>query len=256
MASTASALSLSQFQPITSATIPLSCILAYDTEIPGCAISDFVEGATCSSSCLRGLRRLEYALQIVCDDADAPKISLLGQALEGNLAAVLCPGRSPDATMSSSSESPTLVPPNTTTLTTTLAATQRTQLTFTTVQPPSTTLTRSTARTETDTETGTGTGTRAESKTEEPTTSISLTSTSPTSTVTSDTPRPTFVQFTSSTTASPSSTSTAEAPEETDGVRSGGFTPFELFPNSSTQLITCWMTAVAISLAVSFLLLQ
>ncbi|KAL2181469.1 uncharacterized protein P884DRAFT_189160 [Thermothelomyces heterothallicus CBS 202.75] len=238
MASTASALSLSQFQPITSATIPLSCILAYDTEIPGCAISDFVEGATCSSSCLRGLRRLEYALQIVCDDADAPKISLLGQALEGNLAAVLCPGRSPDATMSSSSESPTLVPPNTTTLTTTLAATQRTQLTFTTVQPPSTTLTR------------------AESKTEEPTTSISLTSTSPTSTVTSDTPWPTFVQFTSSTTASPSSTSTAEAPEETDGVRSGGFTPFELFPNSSTQLITCWMTAVAISLAVSFLLLQ
>ncbi|AEO57898.1 hypothetical protein MYCTH_2118373 [Thermothelomyces thermophilus ATCC 42464] len=253
MASTASALSLSQFQPITSATIPLSCILAYDTEIPGCAISDFVEGATCSSSCLRGLRRLEYALQIVCDDADAPKISLLGQALEGNLAAVLCPGRSPDATMSSSSSSPTLVPPNTTTLTTTLAATQRTQLTFTTVQPPSTTLTRSTARTETDTETGTGR--RAESKTEEPTTSISSTSTSPTSTVTSDTPRPTFVQFTSSTTASPSSTSTAEAPEETDGVRSGGFTPFELFPNSSTQLITSWMTAVAISLAVSFLLL-
>ncbi|KAL2156288.1 hypothetical protein VTH82DRAFT_1033 [Thermothelomyces myriococcoides] len=259
MASMASALSLSQFQPITSARVPRGCILVYNAEIPGCGIRDFSEGSNCSPSCVRGLRMLEYALQLVCEDADVSPASLLGQVLEGNLEAILCPDRSSPppgtttATTTTTTTTTTSTPTPTTIITTTTrpATTRPTQISFTTVQPPSTTLTRSTIRTETETDT----------ETEEPTTSTSSTSTSSTTAVvTSDNPLPTtFIQSTSSTTASSSSTSSSKAAEETDRNRGGtdASNPFELTltSSSSTRHIPRWVITVAISIAVSFLFL-
>ncbi|KAL2201130.1 hypothetical protein P885DRAFT_65419 [Corynascus similis CBS 632.67] len=242
MASTVSALSLSQFQPITTATIPLGCILAYNTDIPGCAINDFVEGSTCSESCLRGIRRVEYALRIVCESANAPRISLLGQALEGNLAEVLCPSTSPGTPIASSSRNP-MPAPTSATPTTRRTSSER-PLTFTTVRPSSTRLSASTATTE------------SETKTEERESSTSTTNTSPTATP--DTPRPTFIQSPDPSTSSstPTSTSTSQTPEETSDGTPGDFSPFETFASSSTRLTTFWRTVMTIPLGLGLILLQ
>ncbi|KAH6849881.1 hypothetical protein B0I37DRAFT_352426 [Chaetomium sp. MPI-CAGE-AT-0009] len=123
MASMASAIPLSKFQPITATTISLGCILAYNAEIPGCSINDFVAGNTCSASCVRGLKRVESTLESACDRAEVSDLSVLGQALLGNLVELLCPVRpsstttaavteteEPETSTSTSSVSPTEPP--------------------------------------------------------------------------------------------------------------------------------------------------
>ncbi|KAK3934933.1 hypothetical protein QBC46DRAFT_398670 [Diplogelasinospora grovesii] len=90
-ATTASALSLSNFQLITSSSVSISCILAYNTPIPGCSTTDFTQGNTCSSSCLSGLDKIQATLEAVCGSADVSPTSVLGQAISGNLVNLLCP---------------------------------------------------------------------------------------------------------------------------------------------------------------------
>ncbi|KAK4115266.1 hypothetical protein N656DRAFT_490669 [Canariomyces notabilis] len=107
MASTASALSLSNFQVIGSSAVPISCILAYNNEIPGCTVNDFVRGRTCSAECVRGLEEVQETIESVCSNVNAPATSVLGQVLAGNLVNLLCPGASGDAPM------PTIRPPTT-----------------------------------------------------------------------------------------------------------------------------------------------
>ncbi|KAK4044693.1 hypothetical protein C8A01DRAFT_42597 [Parachaetomium inaequale] len=232
MASTASALSLSQFQPITAATISLGCILAYNAEIPSCSINDFVAGKMCSAPCIRGLERIESRLEGVCNSADVPEISVLGQALLGNLVELLCPGTAPEtpiASSSPSSRSPTstiITPPRTS---------SRAPLTFTTVRPPSAT----------------------ETETEEPEV-LSTPTSSASPTTLPDAPPPTFIQSSPPTSISSSSSATTTAPPPADDRRgsTGGGSPFDIVRSDSTQLTACWTKAVAVGLGVGLLLLR
>ncbi|KAH6636382.1 hypothetical protein F5144DRAFT_591563 [Chaetomium tenue] len=228
MASTVSAIPLSKFQPITATTISLGCILAYNAEIPGCAISDFVAGNACSASCVRGLERVEANLASACDRTEVSEASVLGQALLGNLVELLCPGTSsPENPVSSPTAAPTTF--------TTRRSSSPPPLTFTPVQPSSTTTT-------------------AVTETEEPETSTSTSRASPTTT----TPQ-TFIQSSPPTSSpSSSSTSTPEPPAEDSGGSSGGGTPFDNpFDNAgsgSRQATACWVQAMAIGLGVGLLL--
>lgn len=96
MASTASAMSLSNFQVITSSSVPLACILAYNNPITGCTANDFTQGQTCSDVCVRNIQRAESTLAAACDGVSAPD-TVLGQAILGNLVNILCPKGNPPA---------------------------------------------------------------------------------------------------------------------------------------------------------------
>ncbi|OTB08427.1 hypothetical protein M426DRAFT_7742 [Hypoxylon sp. CI-4A] len=92
MASTSSALNLSQFQFITSNQIPKKCIRAYQSDIEGCTLIDFTNGSQCSSSCVEGLEETQEHVQKACGDLNVTPNSLLGLVLSGDLVDTLCPG--------------------------------------------------------------------------------------------------------------------------------------------------------------------
>lgn len=225
MASTVSAIPLSKFQPITATTISLGCILAYNAEIPGCSINDFTAGSTCSAACVRGLKRVEANLESACDKAEVSEISVLGQALAGNLVGLLCPGTpSPEHSVSSSTAASTTL--------TTRRISSPPPLTFTPVQPSSTTTTAAT-------------------ETEEPETSTSTSRAPPTTT----TPQ-TFIQSSPPTSSpSPTSTTAPEPPAEDSG-RSGGGSPFDTVPSGSGQVTVGWVQAMVVGLGVGLLFLR
>ncbi|KAM7223695.1 hypothetical protein V8F06_000711 [Rhypophila decipiens] len=147
LTTTASALSLSNFQLITSAQVPLGCILTYNRPIPFCTNADFTRGNNgCSSDCADAIDRLQDMLQNVCGDGDGSSSSILGQAMQGTLVDVLCPnvsGGSPTTTSSSSTTSvitkltlTTVVPPRTTTSSTTERSSFTTSTSSSTETPP------------------------------------------------------------------------------------------------------------------------
>lgn len=90
MASTASAMSLSNFQVITSSSVPFACILAYNQPISGCTSGDFIQGRSCSALCVRDIQRAQSTLASACAGVNAPD-TVLGQAILGNLVNLLCP---------------------------------------------------------------------------------------------------------------------------------------------------------------------
>ncbi|KAI1374636.1 hypothetical protein F4677DRAFT_162903 [Hypoxylon crocopeplum] len=92
IASTTSALNLSQFQVITSNQIPKDCIRAYQTDIDGCKRKDFTKGRQCSSSCVEGLEETANLINEECGDLNVSPKSLLGIVLSGGLIDALCPG--------------------------------------------------------------------------------------------------------------------------------------------------------------------
>ncbi|KAI0881881.1 uncharacterized protein GGS22DRAFT_191604 [Annulohypoxylon maeteangense] len=92
IASTSSALNLSQFQVITSNQIPKKCIKAYSTDIEGCTRSDFTNGRQCSSSCVQGLEEVKDVIDDACEGLNVSAKSLLGIVLSGGLVDTLCPG--------------------------------------------------------------------------------------------------------------------------------------------------------------------
>ncbi|KAI1404015.1 hypothetical protein F4819DRAFT_173763 [Hypoxylon fuscum] len=92
VASTSSALNLSQFQVITSNQIPKKCIRAYQTEIEGCTSNDFTNGRQCSATCVNGLQKEASLVNDACGDLNVSQRSLLGIVLSGDLIDTLCPG--------------------------------------------------------------------------------------------------------------------------------------------------------------------
>ncbi|KAL1844525.1 hypothetical protein VTK73DRAFT_2355 [Phialemonium thermophilum] len=129
---TASAMSLANFQIIGSSAVPLSCILAYNSPIAACSTADFTSSRTCSAACARDLQRVESRLLAVCDGVAAPSASVLGQALLGRLVDLLCPAA---AAAAPSSTTKTVQEPT--------AAVVDTSTTTTTSSSPSTTLSSS-----------------------------------------------------------------------------------------------------------------
>ncbi|KAI0127477.1 hypothetical protein BJ170DRAFT_683318 [Xylariales sp. AK1849] len=66
LASTTSALSLANFQLITSSSIPSPCIVAYNTQIEGCTTTDFTKGNLCSTSCMNGVTQEATIVNAIC----------------------------------------------------------------------------------------------------------------------------------------------------------------------------------------------
>ncbi|KAK4241870.1 hypothetical protein C8A03DRAFT_11898 [Achaetomium macrosporum] len=235
-ASTASAFSLFNVEPIVSTTIPISCVLAYYSIIPGCSVNDFIGGDECSAGCVNGLKRIQSNVQEACSDADVPSNSVLGQVLRGNLVELLCPDTSSEPQTSSSSRSPTAAP---TTVTVGRTSTSTPALIFTTVRSTSTSSTTST-------------------QTEEPDTSISSIS----STATSDTTITTAVES-SAPTSEPSSSSPSmtASPQPTSGSSSdenssGGGSPFDIASSDSSHLSACGMRVAIIVLSLYLILFR
>lgn len=93
LASQASALSLANFQIITSSSTPLSCLLAYNAQIPACTATDFSAAARgiCSAACVRGLLQTSGNVGQACAGVRAAPNSVLFQAARGGLIDTLCP---------------------------------------------------------------------------------------------------------------------------------------------------------------------
>ncbi|KAK0738474.1 hypothetical protein B0T18DRAFT_394757 [Schizothecium vesticola] len=91
MASTASALTLSSFQLITSSGTPIACLIVYSSPLAGCSTRDFTSGTACSPACVAGIADVQSRIVDVCDGVDASSASVLGQAQRGNLVPLLCP---------------------------------------------------------------------------------------------------------------------------------------------------------------------
>ncbi|KAE9372260.1 hypothetical protein N431DRAFT_456993 [Stipitochalara longipes BDJ] len=89
VAPTANALSLANFQSITSALIPFNCQLTYDSQIPSCTVSDFNNG--CSEICVAGLNTVARAVSDSCSDVRVNSNTLLGIVKNGGIVAALCP---------------------------------------------------------------------------------------------------------------------------------------------------------------------
>jgi len=85
----ANALSLANFQSITSILIPISCQLTYDNQIPSCTVSDFNNG--CSEVCVEGLKAIARSVSKSCDDVEVSSSTLLGIVMNGGIVAALCP---------------------------------------------------------------------------------------------------------------------------------------------------------------------
>ncbi|KAK4456342.1 hypothetical protein QBC42DRAFT_69016 [Cladorrhinum samala] len=200
------ALSLSDFQLITSSAVPISCILAYNSQISGCVTRDFIRGNTCSSECVRGLQKIQSTLQAACGDASIQSTSVLGQVLLGNLVNVLCPigGGGTRTTTTSTSSSRVLTSTST-----------GLQLTFTTVRPTASLTTSTTARAVTTSS--------SSSSSEE----------APESTESTDIPK--FIQSEASTTSTTRRSTTA-APAATTAPASGGGSPFDVTIQSNGAL--------------------
>ncbi|KAI1772430.1 hypothetical protein F4818DRAFT_172072 [Hypoxylon cercidicola] len=215
MASTSSALSLSNFQVITSNQIPKRCIRAYQSDIEGCTRNDFTKGRQCSVSCVQGLEETADTVNEACGDLNVSQGSLLGIVLSGGLVDTLCPGF--EATTVTTTVQPgttkgttkgTTTAPGTTTAETT-HTTKATSTSITTTSPETTTTA--------------AVSTTAQSTTNQETSSTSatpdITSTSSTSSPSSSTDA-TTVQTTAQ------STVLSEPAQTTDNSQDDGPTPF------------------------------
>ncbi|OIW33580.1 hypothetical protein CONLIGDRAFT_711462 [Coniochaeta ligniaria NRRL 30616] len=245
MASTASAMSLSNFQLITSSQVPLGCILAYNTPILGCSNADFTQGNTCSASCARALQRIEDALISVCGDATVPSTSVLGMALSGGLVELLCPSGKTTTTASQPSVS------QSSTAAVVITQTTRQIGTFSPIPTPTTlqtSTTTSSSSAEEDSETEAQTSTSSSEPEPQPTETIQATEVAPAPAVTS------------SPAGSPTQTTGAQqtkAPPQTTSDRgSGGGSPFDIatVASGSQQLTVRWLEVLLLSNAFMLLL--
>ncbi|KAG6035152.1 hypothetical protein E4U41_006240 [Claviceps citrina] len=83
-------LTLSNFQSVSTLSLPLECVFAYNTPLQGCHVEDFGSAGACSRPCQQGVARTQAGIQRSCAMVSAGDRSLLGEAQGGNLVAVLC----------------------------------------------------------------------------------------------------------------------------------------------------------------------
>ena len=104
----AEALSLANFQEITSILIPISCQLQYDSQIPTCTVSDFENG--CSISCQSALNSMAARVSNACSDVSVNSNTLLGIVMNGGVVEALCPAETKTTTtLAKSSPTPIAV---------------------------------------------------------------------------------------------------------------------------------------------------
>ncbi|KAH8653597.1 hypothetical protein BX600DRAFT_515860 [Xylariales sp. PMI_506] len=228
-ATTASALSLANFQVITSNTIPTVCILAYDSQISGCTTDDFTNGNQCSASCVAGLENEADLIMDNCRNVNVNSQSLLGLTINGLLLDALCPGGAATSTSSS------------TTSTSTQTIGHFTTVSFTTT--PTSTVHLTTSKT-----TSSSTSTKATKTTQTTETTETTTATSSTETGTTTTDATTISQ--ASTTSEVTSSSTQAATTSTED-SSGGGSPFDNLVTSAAPLSAMLRPVEALMVALS-----
>ncbi|KAI4866893.1 hypothetical protein F4820DRAFT_234438 [Hypoxylon rubiginosum] len=233
MASTSSALNLSQFQVITSNQIPKRCIRAYQSDIEGCTRNDFTNGKQCSVSCVQGLEETADKINEACGDLNVSSGSLLGIVLSGGLVDTLCPGF--QATTVTTTVQPgttkgfTTVPGATTTADTTADTTRTTKAT-----------TKATSTTSPDTTATTAPSTTAQSTTNQETSSTSATPDSTSaSTSTSSSTDATSVQTTAQSTVTSEPAQTSDDSQDDGPTPFVGGSPFDPAPIRSIGTVIC-----------------
>jgi hypothetical protein len=250
-------MSLSNFQLITSSSVPLGCLLTYNAPIVGCSTDDFKKGSTCSAGCVRALQRIEDALEATCEGVSAPARSVLDSALSGSLVDLLCPSGKTVTTTARAGQSSTAG----------VVVTQSSQSiprigTFTPIPPQTTTLLTST------TTTSSSSSTEASSTEDDAGAETSTSSSEPepqtTETQQTTVVAPAPVQTTSpSVVANPTQTTGAQQtnapPQSTSDTVLGGGSPFDVATVSlgSRRLMDHrWLVALLFANVFVFLLLR
>lgn len=219
IASTASAVSLLDFQDITIIQVPsISCLGAYGRTLFGCSRGDFKNGAQCSASCAAGVQQEQANLIAACRNIEVNARSLLGLALQGGLLDALCPGFEVTTSVTQTVE------PTTTRTFLTPSQTRETLTSTTTTAETSSTITTSSTT----------------EGSESSTTSLADGPGATDTTVISSTPTETSGMTTISTTPAPSPTQTANNQGGgSSGGSSGGGSPFDVvFAGSGTEAIS------------------
>ncbi|KAG5929540.1 hypothetical protein E4U42_005567 [Claviceps africana] len=199
-------LTLSNFQAVSTLSLPLECIFAYNTPMRGCGVEDFGKDATCSPSCQQGVVRIQTSIQQSCALVSTGERSLLDEAQNGRLVAAICR---------------TELPPPGSASTTSRASSPG----FTRPAPDSTSDDASSA-------TATTTRTRAESAATSTPTSISTST--PAIIATAATTPPTHHPVRPASTSTRSTTTSSSAAAQTR-FRGGGGSPFDPMPESAAQ---------------------
>lgn len=88
--STATMMTLSSVELITTVTASLQCIMAYNTPIFGCQIGSFTRRSACSDQCKRALETAQSNIRLACASLSTPSGSLINEAQNGNLVEALC----------------------------------------------------------------------------------------------------------------------------------------------------------------------
>ncbi|EPE27744.1 hypothetical protein GLAREA_04535 [Glarea lozoyensis ATCC 20868] len=95
------ALSLANFQQISTGLVPTLCQSTYDGQIPVCTVADFQDG--CSIKCQTALSVLAVQVTTSCITVGASANTLLGIVMRGGIIAALCPTADQSSTTTSSS---------------------------------------------------------------------------------------------------------------------------------------------------------
>jgi len=251
----ANALSLGNFQGITSNSIPLSCQLAYAATIPSCTVRDF-GGSGCTAACVSGLESVANNVQSACDEVEVSSKTLLGTILDGGIIQALCPALAVTTQQPQATE----LPVNSVTIPTdsrgvtgglglkTTTTTQQPQTTqqHTTQQPPkpSTITVTTTSRTNSASNSETTTSTISDD--------TFLTTIFPTTTTQPVNGGGAVPVTTSSTTSS--TTKAASTPKADKG--SGGGSPFDISSNGGTNRLRGSFLGAVIAIVACTLLVR
>lgn len=212
MASTASAVSLDDLQPLSSGILPATCSIAYNATLLGCTTADFASGSHCSEACEIGVEIIERVIDSVCDDVDASRNSVLGFAQRGSLLRHVCRGN--DVTLPQ------------TTSTTAASYTTTIPIVLTTSTPTSSSLTQFTV-----------TATTSLTIPFSTLSTTSLQTTSQAETQSSSTPSSTK---TSTTVSTSTKTSTTASTTSSQGDGRGGGSPFDAQASLSSRHFASW----------------
>ncbi|KAI6091939.1 hypothetical protein F4821DRAFT_174668 [Hypoxylon rubiginosum] len=234
LASTSSALNLSQFQVITSNQIPKRCIRAYQSDIDGCTRSDFTNGRQCSASCVKGLEETAEKIDEACGDLNVSSGSLLGIVLAGGLVDTLCPG------FQATTITTTVQPGTTQGFSTVPGATTTAKTTsHTTKETSKTTTSGATFITNPGTTTTTADSTTTQAATSEETSATSATRDIPSASSTSSSTDATSVQTTAQSTATSEPAQTSDDSQDDGPTPFIGGSPFDPAPIQSLGTIIC-----------------
>lgn len=237
LASTTSAVSLNDLQPVLDGLLPVSCSLVYNTAIQGCTTADFARGETCSLSCIAGIRQIENNIDDPCQAVNNNALTLLNDALRGSLIVKLCVGN--DFTLATTTSTSSSIRQTSTLLTNPLVTTSQTVGSFSTIPFPTTTSLMTTIPAQTTISQSTATQSTLSFVPPPNTSTSALTTTQLVSSTTSQTP---VAESTLSSTSSGATSTSTSSSQSGDG--RGGGSPFDTTSQSS-RLSLSWSVCLA-----------